>query len=189
MFCFNKSFALGKKPCSEESESKTALLTTDFPLYTGCKVRSIVHCYRCQKPRCIYSPRQLSKTERGALEELKNNTVFACNTSLIPPIHVLQGKIFLKNLACSDDVEREYYTSPLRNPLVCYYCGTENNKPSGQLAKLLQQFRLVVPSCSGCHLAGKNTKGFYPIKKPDIDFIQNSVTSSLYKRMVRLKSL
>lgn len=188
MFCFKNLFGLEETPYLKQDEGKRRFWTTNFPLYTGPKVRSVIHCYRCQKPRCIYSPRQLTATEQKTLEEVKNETVFTCNSSLIPPLHFLQGKVFLKELSCSDEVEREYYTSPLQNPSVCYNCGIESGCQDVQITHLLEEFRLVVPSCSGCHSAGKGSKGFYPITKPSLDFYNVEITS-LNKKMIRKHSL
>lgn len=47
-----------------------------FSPFTGDWVRSVVYCFRCCKPRCIYAQKQFSTREKILLEEITANNVF-----------------------------------------------------------------------------------------------------------------
>ena len=166
--CIKKLICFDEMPYLDQNQNKIKWSENKFPLYTGQKVRSIVHCFRCQKPRCIYSPRQLSGLERQSLEELEENSVFSCDTALVPPTHPLQGKVFQMKLNCHDAIEGAYYTTVLQLPTVCYNCGKEISEPDERTSELLLKFRLVFPSCIACRTAEVYSKGLFPIQAQGI---------------------
>lgn len=135
-----------------------------FALYTGENVRDFVQCFRCRKLRCVFAAKQLTSVEQRELEELKQDTLFACGSSLLPPIHSLQGKAFMRNqLTCTDSIERAYYTCKLAKPNICHNCGTTDEEDLREEPVLQKKFRQVLPSCSNCYEAGVPSKTFLPI--------------------------
>ena len=136
----------------------------DFALYTGQNVRDFVQCFRCQKMRCVFAAKQLTSVEQRELEELKQDTLFTCGSSLLPPFHPLQGKAFMRSqLTCTDSVERSYYTCKLARPKICHNCGTDEQDLSEE-PLLTKKFRQVLPSCNNCREAGIPSKTFLPIQ-------------------------
>ena len=85
-----------------------------FAPFTGDRVRSVVYCFRCCKPRCIYAQKQLSTRERDLLEEITADNVFSCGSALLPPIHPLGERISMKIFrSCDDPIEVAFYSSNL----------------------------------------------------------------------------
>lgn len=135
-----------------------------FALYTGENVRDFVQCFRCRKLRCVFAAKQLTSVEQKELDELKQDTLFTCGSSLLPPIHPLQGKAFMRShLSCTDSVERAYYTCKLVKQKICHNCGSTDEEDLREEPVLTKKFRQVLPSCSNCYEAGIPSKTFLPV--------------------------
>ena len=140
-----------------------------FAPFTGDRVRGIVYCFRCSKPRCIYAPKQLSTRERTLLDEIATNSVFSCGTPLLPLLHPLEDRIFMKTLrSCDEPVEMTFYSSNLDSIKTCCYCGSTDN-PFSEAEKdqdAIRRHRAVnVPLCMQCKLAGREERSLLPVKR------------------------
>ena len=124
------------------------------PSFTGNKVCEIVRCFRCQKPRCLYSAKPLTSVNRKLLQEVKDTTEFACNTAFLRPGHVLEGKVYMKNLDCTMSVEKEFYHSVFAIKDVCSVCGgndAEELKRRGRNSKV-RMAGPQLPLCKKCQM-------------------------------------
>ena len=135
-----------------------------FAPFTGDRVRGVVNCFRCCKPRCIYAQKQLSSRERYLLEELTANNVFSCGSPLLPPIHPLGERISMRLFhSCEDPVEVAFYCSYLDSSNVCCYCGSSDKKIREELA--LPRRQHLLPVCEQCELTGRQARSFLPEKR------------------------
>ena len=80
---------------------------------SGETVRNIVICGECLKPRCVYAQRMLSKEQTAALEEFKEENIFVCGSTFIPPETDFSVTCFVENSSCDNDVSPHYYSSRL----------------------------------------------------------------------------
>lgn len=140
-----------------------------FAPFTGDRVRGVVYCFRCSKPRCIYAPKQLSTRERTLLDEIATNSVFSCGTPLLPLLHPLEDRIFMKTLrSCDEPVEMTFYSCNLDSIKTCCYCGSTDN-PFSETEKdqdAIRRHRAVnVPLCMQCKLAGREERSLLPVKR------------------------
>lgn len=135
-----------------------------FAPFTGDRVRGVVNCFRCCKPRCIYAQKQLSTRERYLLEEVTANNVFSCGSPLLPPIHPLGERISMRLFhSCEDPVEVAFYCSYLDSSNVCCYCGSSDKKLREELA--LPRRQHLMPVCEQCKLTGRQARSFLPEKR------------------------
>lgn len=89
------------------------------------KVRGVMECGECSKPRCIYSPSKLASKDHDAIKHVKESDLFTCGSSLFPPDSVYNNSIVVREaLICSSNMETQYFSSVLVHfPPVCYFCG------------------------------------------------------------------
>ena len=87
------------------------------------KVRAIISCEECKKPRCIYANSRLSSEEEGCVKCMKEAKTYTCASQLFPDGSPLGGTILVrKALVCGLPIETQYYTSVLVHfPPVCFY--------------------------------------------------------------------
>ena len=139
-----------------------------FAPFTGDRVRSVVNCFRCSKPRCIYAQKQLSTRERILLEEITTNGVFSCDSPLLPPLHPLEERISMKNFrSCEDPIEMAFYSSNLGSINVCCYCGNSDNNLNKEV-DLSRRHRATLPVCEKCKLAGRKDRSILPVKRTEL---------------------
>lgn len=140
-----------------------------FAPFTGNRVRSVVHCFRCSKPRCIYAQKQLSTRERILLEEITTTCVFSCGSPLLPPLHPLEGRISMKIFrSCDAPLEMAFYSSNLDSANVCCHCGSSNNNISVDV-DLPRGHRVTLPVCEQCKLAGREVRSLLPVKRTELE--------------------
>lgn len=138
-----------------------------FAPFTGDRVRRVVYCFRCSKPRCIYAQKQLSTRERILLEEITINSVFSCRSPLLPPIHPLNPRISMKIFrSCEDPVEMSFYCSNLGSMKICCYCGSSDATLCEEMPG--QRHGLTLPLCEQCKLAGRQARSLLPTKRTKI---------------------
>lgn len=171
--CFSCSSAASPKSISEfdfgVDSSGTKPPRVLFAPFTGDRVRSVVYCFRCCKPRCIYAQKQLSTRERILLEEMTTHSVFSCGSPLLPPIHPLSERISMRIFrSCDDPIELAFYSSNLDsiNLKICCYCGSSENKVDKEV-NTSRRHRVILPVCEQCKLAGRQTKSLLPVKRSD----------------------
>lgn len=91
---------------------------------SGETVRNIVICGECLKPRCVYAQRMLSKERIAELEVFKEEHIFVCGSTFIPPESNLFSICFVENSNCDSDVSPQYYSSRLNLQKCCYVCAS-----------------------------------------------------------------
>lgn len=122
-----------------------------FPAYTGKRVCAVVQCFRCQKPRCIYTNKPLSSQPNLSLTEVLKSTVFACGTALFFPGHPLEEKVYTKStLRCEDNMEVAFYCSRFSSGEVCHRCGGQIEKKVTKISS--NRLGLELPVCVLCKI-------------------------------------
>lgn len=120
-------------------------------LLTAQRVRDVIICSECSKPRCIFSSNKLSAQEKRLLEQVKENYEYSCGSPIVPPEHSLYGTVFVRIMQrCSDHIELAYYSCKQEYDGVCCYCvSSDASKPQ----EFLQTFHTVLPICENCRLS------------------------------------
>lgn len=140
-----------------------------FAPFTGDRVRCVVYCFRCSKPRCIYAQKQLSTRERILLEKIITNCVFSCGSPLLPPLHPLEEQISMKMFrSCDAPVEMAFYSSNLGSMNVCCYCGSSENNLDKEV-ELSRRRRVTLPVCEQCKQAGRQVRSILPVKRTELE--------------------
>ena len=112
------------------------------------RLRAVVKCGKCEKPRGIYAQIQLTTDEQGELERLIESVEYTCGSSLAVDGNPLYGKVFMQTrLHCSDHIEFAYYACSCKQPDLCCHCGSVNCMHDPDL---LQNFKVVLPKCENC---------------------------------------
>ena len=99
-------------------------------IIVSSKVRCVLTCQECFKPRCVYSKSKLTCEGKSAIEELQDSRLYTCGSSLFPPESPVSNTICVReSLTCSSPMELSYYSSTLVHFLpVCYWCGLDPSK-------------------------------------------------------------
>ena len=94
-------------------------------LFNSSKVRGVIHCQECFKPRCVYSSQKLQWNERVLLKDVTNEKLYTYGSSLfITDSLVVETIVVRQNIGCRNPMESQYYSAKLLSfPPVCYYCG------------------------------------------------------------------
>ena len=132
-------------------------------LLVGAKVRGIINCVECLKPRCIYSATRLLPEEGNEVERLKDEGVYTCGSELLPPDHHLASTVVARmNINCESPIETTYYgSSNAHFPEICFYCGERDSEQlleDEYIQELKAAYAIVCPLCKGCRSAGKEAK-------------------------------
>ncbi|XP_052286063.1 uncharacterized protein LOC127881900 [Dreissena polymorpha] len=70
-------------------------------------VCSTVSCFKCDKPRCIYSKKALMTREERCLKRLLEKYTYSCGPVITPDGDSLQGKVFVRlQLGCRSPLRR-----------------------------------------------------------------------------------
>ncbi len=93
----------------------------------SAKVRKVIVCGECQKPRCVYAGTRLTREQDVLLQEVVESKVYTCGSTLFYPNTPFDDTIVVKeNISCADPMEASYYSAALvKFPPVCYYCGKD----------------------------------------------------------------
>ena len=144
------------RPSLKTSKAKNHTDKENKGLFVAAKVRDVIHCMECAKPRCIYAPEKLDSETLILVEHIKDqDSTYTCGSPLFDmesPIKVRIG------ITCTSPMEAQYYTAKLHKfPPVCYHCGQENlPETSTELDKSLQKsYTTVRPICTDCENLGK----------------------------------
>lgn len=119
--------------------------------FSGQKVCEIARCFRCQKPRCLYSSKPLTSSNRTLLHQVLTTSVFACSSAFLPPGHSLEKTLYTKNLDCSMDIESEFYHSAFSVQNTCSKCAGKVGEIS-KIDKRKKIKRLQLPICKKCQM-------------------------------------
>ena len=97
---------------------------------TAAKVRDVVTCSDCGKPRCLFAAKKLGKEEAEILEQAKEDVDFVCGGSIFAPDHPLASKVGTRlDITSSTDVTSHCFASKRGQPLVCFKCGSASPLP------------------------------------------------------------
>jgi hypothetical protein len=78
--------------------------------WSASKVRALVTCWLCGKPRCLYSTRELSVDSLEVLPQLLEAAHFVCGALLCQPDEPMGQEIAQKiDLNCKSAVEKSYF--------------------------------------------------------------------------------
>ena len=88
------------------------------------KVRSVIVCGECHKPRCVYSVSKLSKEQTGLVESIKESNLYTCGAPLFPPSSSFENSIAVREASSAPHISKQYYSAVLVHcEPVCYFCG------------------------------------------------------------------
>ena len=83
-------------------------------LFVNSKVRSVVKCQKCCKPRCVYALKKLTSAESALVEEIDCSKLYIYGSPLLPSSSPYFNSIVVRrNLLCTDLVEVQYYSATL----------------------------------------------------------------------------
>lgn len=124
------------------------------------KVRDLIRCGECHKPRCIFSNSKLSPQESVELQCTKETNIYSCGSPLFPEGSRYVNTIVVREaLTCISPIEAQYYSSVLVHfPPICYYCGLseENLVDDEEIKELRTCYAAVFPICFLCKSDGKS---------------------------------
>ena len=142
-------------------------------LLVAARVRDVIPCCECSKPRCIFAATKPSFGEQTEVQRVKDEGMYSCGVSLFPDIHPLRHSIVVREaLKCSSLVETAYYSSPrVCFEACCIYCGTSDNLVDDDEVKEVRKcYHTVRPICAQCKCRGRSlvTRGpkNFTSKKP-----------------------
>ena len=128
-------------------------------LLIASKVRAVIVCVECLKPRCVYTAGALTPDEKKCLKPLINGRMYSCGCELFPPDHPLHSTVIVRQAAnCSDPMEAHYYNATCVSfPPVCWFCGSpEEMLAEDELVRSLKdEYAVVRPICFLCRSDGK----------------------------------
>lgn len=138
-------------------------------LFVSAKIRGVVVCGECQKSRCIFSNKKLSKAEEIAVAREKESGEYDCGSPLFNEDHPLSNNIVvMQSLRCASDMEPSYYSANVKFPDCCFYCGQAQALIDGEseyMKTLKEQYAVVRPLCSSCRQNGKSAAVRAPKQK------------------------
>ena len=146
-------------------------------LLVAARVRDVLPCCECSKPRCVYAATKLSYMEQTQVRRVREEGMFSCGVSLFHDTHPLRHSLVVREaLKCSSLVEAAYYSSPrVCFDACCVYCGTTDDLVDDEEVKeARRKYHTVRPICGQCkssqgkHLVTRGPKNFTS-KKPRLD--------------------
>jgi len=117
------------------------------------KVRAVVQCGDCFKPRCVFSETSLKDVEKSMIADLEAD--FTCGSMLFPLPSEHHSSIVVRvNLSCADNIE---CATLVKFPPICCYCGAPEEMlvEDDVVRDLKQQKQVVRPICFLCRSQGK----------------------------------
>ena len=128
-------------------------------LLIGGKMRSIIVCSVCNKPRCVYAAANLASAEKNHLKCLAETQVYTCGSILFPPESPLHRTIVCRQtLTCQSPMETHYYSGVATTfPPVCWFCASREEMLTNDefMDGLRSQYAVVRPICFLCRSNGK----------------------------------
>ena len=159
-------------PLKVDTRKKTARdtkLAKDLKLksWDAKKVRGVLQCYHCAKPRCIYSPVEDGYNAAAIAMQQKLESVscrFSCGDLLFDDSHPLSKVLVQKQaLTCETRIENGYFNHKdrkLKLTDICVYCGEGGSEDVLLCQPQLRQRKLTggkqcYPICTACFKRGK----------------------------------
>ncbi|SMN01555.1 hypothetical protein SPONL_2127 [uncultured Candidatus Thioglobus sp.] len=135
-------------------------------LFNATKVRDVIRCQECHKPRCIFSKSKLSLVDKCIVERVKDSSLFTCGCGLFHKSSSFFETIVVRQkISCTAPMEAQYFSSKLVSfPPVCYYCGCPEEMLSTDpaIAQLKEEYSVVRPICFLCVSSGKKVYTSHP---------------------------
>ena len=129
------------------------------------KVRKVIPCGECGKPRCIYAASRLTREQEVIVNQVVESNIYTCGSIIFPPSSPFCDMIVVKqNISCADPMEASYYSAALvKFPAVCFYCGmNQQSLVSEGVAELKRKYGVVRPLCCTCQSEGKAHRVTHP---------------------------
>ena len=144
-------------------------------LLVAARVRDVIPCCDCSKPRCVFAATKPSYGENIQVQRVKDEGMYSCGVSLFPDTHPLRHSVVVREaLKCSSLVEIAYYSSPrVCFEACCIYCGTSHDfLDNDEIKEVRKRYHTVRPIYAQCKSRGKSlvTRGpkNFSTKKPRI---------------------
>ena len=127
-------------------------------LLIAAKVRDVIVCIDCKKPRCVYASVALSCDERKHLKHAIHSGVYTCGCQLFQPGSSLHDAVICRQaLTCKETMETQYYSSVCVSfPPVCWFCGCPEMLTDDEFLQNLRTEYIVRPICFLCRSEGKH---------------------------------
>lgn len=114
-----------------EARDKAAIAAGGMRTWEGKKVRCIVICFSCGKPRCIFSNENNADFENAMVAfQQKLESVserYSCRDLIFPDNDPLSKLVVQRqNLNCESPIEKQYYNikgRAYKTDDICYHCG------------------------------------------------------------------
>lgn len=132
-------------------------------IFINTKIRLLICCDFCGKYRCIYSDTTLSEENSQIVIQYFESISYSCGSPVLPENHPLFNQLHIhQNITCDSPIERNYYSSRLKDVDLCYWCGAEDGilYPSDELKT---QFKTIYPLCALCYSNGREWSTRAPI--------------------------
>ena len=138
---------------SEEDKANKSVLVSQ-------KVRAVIPCSSCFKPRCIYSSSKLPIGSKRGLASIVEKGEYMCGGSFVEDESPLRNMFIVRRqLACHMPMEVAYYSSKtVKLTPVCFHCGGvsgANLSNDNDIQALQKQHSVVRPICCFCKEQGK----------------------------------
>ena len=156
----------GTKPSEKDKPSlKFSLESSDEDknhksILVAQKVRAVIPCSSCLKPRCIYSNSKLTVGVKQELLDIIENGDYFCGGSFVPDEDPHRKKFIVRRqVACHMPMEVAYYSAKtVKLTPVCFHCGGVSGAQlsnDADIQALQKQHTLVRPICCFCKDGGK----------------------------------
>ena len=100
------------------------------------KVKAVVCCGECHKPRCIYSNSKLSPQEKVVLDCMKETNLYTCGSPLFSEGTPLASTVIMREaFTCGSPIETQYYSAVLVHFLQCVITVVWAKKPLSTMMK------------------------------------------------------
>ena len=117
----------------------------------GQKVRAVVKCALCDKPRCLYSNSKFNTVVERNVKEIIKDGEYACGGSFVDDENYLRHSVVARRqLTCSSPLETTYYSCKLSLAPLCFHCGSTSGAKLADLSDMSEKFAQVRPLCLHC---------------------------------------
>ncbi|CAG8729741.1 12691_t:CDS:2, partial [Ambispora leptoticha] len=105
----------------------------------------------------------LGEEDSQTVVQYFENISYSCGSPILPDSHPLFNQLHIhQNITCDSPIERNYYSSRLKDVDLCYWCGAEDGiiDPSDELKS---EFKTIYPLCASCYANGHEWSTCAPI--------------------------
>ena len=151
---------------SQVTDENTPIDRENSELFRNTRVRKVINCQECLKPRCVYAAKVLSWEEKAAIKVIDESHLYTCGMPLFGDSSSLHKTIVVRQkLTCSSPIEAQYFSARLVTlPNVCYWCGgpEETLIFDDLYTELQRSYQVVRPLCFICKSEGKEHHTSHP---------------------------